>query len=67
MSYSDEKMLIRILLFKLFNKESTLELLLEHFEDIILKTFNIKEYSKFLESAISSGVKIYNDALYKLC
>jgi hypothetical protein len=61
-SYSDEDMLFRILLFKLFNKESTWELLLEYFEDITLKTFNIKEYSKVLESAISSGVKIYNDA-----
>ena len=55
-------MLFRILLFKLFNKESTWELLLNNFEDIALKTFNIKEYSKVLENAISNNVKIYNDA-----
>ena len=39
-SYSDEDMLFRILLFKLFNKESTWELLLNNFEDINLKNFN---------------------------
>ena len=55
-------MLFRILLFKLFNKESTWELLLNNFGDITLKTFNIKEYSKILEKAISNGIKIYNDA-----
>mgnify|MGYP001109335515 CR=1 FL=1 len=55
-------MLFRILLFKLFNKESTWELLLNNFEDITLKTFNVKDYSKVLENAISNGIKIYNDA-----
>ena len=60
--YSDEDMLFRILLFKLFNKESTWELLLNNFEDIALKTFNITEYSKVLENAISNNIKIYNDA-----
>ena len=60
--YSNDDMLFRILLFKLFNKESTWELLLYHFQDITLKTFNKEEYSKVLEEAISNGVKIYNDA-----
>ena len=60
--YSDEDMIFRILLFKLFNKESTWELLLDNFDDITLKTFNVKEYSKVLEDAISNGIKIYNDA-----
>ena len=60
--YSDEDMLFRILLFKLFNKESTWKLLLINFEDITLETFNVKDYSKVLENAISSGTKIYNDA-----
>ena len=55
-------MLFRILLFKLFNKRIYLELLLNNFGDITLKTFNIKEYSKILEKAISNGIKIYNDA-----
>ena len=60
--YSDKDMLFRIILFKLFNKESTWELLLKKFDDITLKTFNMKEYSKTLENAISNGEKIYNDA-----
>ena len=55
-------MLFRINLFKLFNKESTWELLLEKFEDITLKSFDINEYSNVLEKAISNGIKIYNDA-----
>ena len=60
--YSNEDMLFRILLFKLFNKESTWELLIENFNDITLSNFNIKEYSKVLENAISNNIKIYNDA-----
>ena len=60
--YSDEDMLLRIFLFKLFNKESTWELLLNNFEDITLKAFNVKDYSRVLENAISNGIKIYNDA-----
>lgn len=60
--YKDEDMLFRILLFKFFNKESTWELLLNHFEDITLETFDVKRYSEVLEDAISSGIKIYNDA-----
>ncbi len=60
--YSNEDMLFRILLFKLFNKESTWELLINNFEDVTLKTFNMEEYSKVLEEAILNGVKIYNDA-----
>ena len=60
--YSDSSMLFRIILFKLFNKESTWELLLNKFEDITLETFDTRKYSEILENAISSGVKIYNDA-----
>ena len=60
--YKDEDMLFRIILFKLFNKESTWELLLDKFNDITLKSFNQKEYSKVLEEAISNNIKIYNDA-----
>ena len=60
--YSNEDMLFRILLFKLFNKESTWELLINNFEDVTLKTFSMEEYSKVLEEDILNGVKIYNDA-----
>ncbi|MCI9084583.1 MAG: hypothetical protein HFH46_03070 [Bacilli bacterium] len=61
-TYSKESMLFRIILFKLFNKESTWELLIDNFNDITLDNFKPKEYSKVLENAISNGIKIYNDA-----
>lgn len=61
-NYNYEDMLFRIILFKLFNKESTWELLSKNFGDILLKDFNTMKYSIVLENAISNGTKIYNDA-----
>lgn len=61
-TYKDEDILFRIILFKLFNKESTWELLLKEFKDITLSTFDMKEYSKVLTNAINNNIKIYNDA-----
>lgn len=61
-TYKDEDMLFRIILFKLFNKESTWELLIKEFKDITLSTFDMKEYSKALTNAINNNIKIYNDA-----
>lgn len=60
--YSNEDMIFRILLFKLFNKESTWELLLDHFDDLTLSTFNRNAYSEVLNAAMEKGIKIYNDA-----
>lgn len=60
--YSNEDMIFRIVLFKLFNKESTWELLIDNFKEITLESYNQKEYSKVLEEAISKKIKIYNDA-----
>ena len=60
--YNYDDMIFRIVLFKLFNKESTWELLLKHYDDITLKTFNKDEYSKIFNEAISNGEAIYNDA-----
>ena len=65
-NYNYEDMLFRIILFKLFNKESTWELLSKNFGDILLKNFNTKKYSIVLENAISNGIKIYNDAYIKI-
>ena len=61
-NYSKECMLFRIILFKLFNKESTWELFINNFGDVTLDNFIQDEYSKVLEDAISNGIKIYNDA-----
>lgn len=60
--YTKETMLFRIILFKLFNKESTWELLLENFNDITLENFDKSKYSNVLKNALNKGVKIYNDA-----
>ncbi len=61
-NYSKADMIFRIILFKLFNKESTWELLEEKLGDITLDKFKVGVYSKILEEAISNGIKIYNDA-----
>lgn len=61
-TYSKEDMLFRILLFKLFNKESTWKLLEKELGEITLKTFLREKYSNVLERAMKQGVKIYNDA-----
>ena len=60
--YTDEDMIFRILLFKLFNKESTWELLIENLGDITLQNFSFERYASILEEAIKKGAAIYNDA-----
>lgn len=60
--YSSEDVIFRILLFKLFNKEVTWELLEQEIGDIGLATFDFNQYSNILETALRKGVAIYNDA-----
>ena len=60
--YTKEDMIFRILLFKIFNKESTWELLESKVGDITLKTFDKKKYSAILKDAIRKCIPIYNDA-----
>lgn len=60
--YSDRDMMFRILLFKLFNKESTWELLERTLGDITLDQFSIPTYSAILHQAMDQGIAIYNDA-----
>ena len=60
--YTDADMIFRIILFKLFNKESTWELLENEIGDITLSSFDFNKYSQILEKAINNGQKIYNDA-----
>ena len=61
-SYSKEDTIYRIILFKLFNLQSTWELLNKECGEIILKNFNQELYSKVLTNAINNKIKIYNDA-----
>ena len=60
--YSYGDMIFRIVLFKLFNKESTWELLVNSFSDITLDTFDFNKYSLVLKEAKDRGEVIYNDA-----
>lgn len=55
-------MLFRILLFKLFNKESTWELLMNTLGEITLRNFSFKRYSQILTEAFFKKKSIYNDA-----
>lgn len=57
--YSDSDMIFRIILFKIFNKESTWELLEDNFKDIKLSTFDFKKYCDVLSN---NNNPIYNDA-----
>ena len=60
--YSDEDMIFRIILFKLFNKESTWEYLEKEIGEILLSNFDFKKYSKILGKAKMDGIILYNDA-----
>ena len=60
--YEPKDIIFRIILFKLFNKETTWEMLEENFKDIKLSNFDVIKYSQVLENAINKGIKIYNDA-----
>ena len=60
--YSAQDTIFRIILFKLFNKESTWKILERETGEITLKTFNVEKYSKTLDNEISKGNAIYNDA-----
>lgn len=60
--YNKEDTVFRILLFKIFNKESTWELFINTFGDVTLENFSKEKYSKILDEAREKGEKIYNDA-----
>lgn len=64
--YSNEDMIFRIILFKIFNKELTWEILCDKLGDISLENFNFKNYCEILEEAKENGKKIYTDA-YMSC
>lgn len=61
-NYTDEDIIFRIVLFKIFNKVETWELLNEEIGNITLDTFDFKLYSDILGTAKEKGIVIYNDA-----
>lgn len=52
----------RTLIFKLFNKIETWELLEQNFGEVSLSTFNVDQYDYALGKAISAGISIYSGA-----
>ncbi len=65
-NYTKADMIFRIVLFKIFNKESTWELFLNKLGDVTLENFNFKKYCDILDEAKLNGQKIYTDA-YMSC
>lgn len=60
--WSDTDSVLRILLFKLFNKIETWELLESQFGEISSKTFDVDKYSFVLDAAMAAGGRIYSAA-----
>ncbi|HEY5393361.1 MAG TPA: nucleotide kinase domain-containing protein [Hanamia sp.] len=59
---SPKEILFRILLFKLFNKIETWELLTKEFGSLTFEDYNFNQYDKVLHQAIDSGRRIYSAA-----
>lgn len=57
-----EEVFFRTILFKLFNKIDTWELLKYYFSEVSYKNFSINEYSKILTEAMNAGERIYSGA-----
>jgi hypothetical protein len=62
LSKEPDEILFRILLFKLFNKIETWELLIANLGDLSWQTYSFKHYDKVLSNAIMSGRRIYSAA-----
>jgi hypothetical protein len=59
---SPKETFFRILLFKLFNKIDTWELLLSEFGTLTYEDYNFEAYDKLLHIAMAAGEKIYSAA-----
>jgi hypothetical protein len=65
-SYSVEDQLLRIVLFRLFSKPATWELLTSRLGDVRASDFDAKRYGSVLDSAFTRGTKLYTGA-FILC
>lgn len=61
-SQDPNEIFFRIILFKLFNKIETWELLNEKLTDISFESFNFQDYDAVLSTAMNEGKKIYSSA-----
>jgi hypothetical protein len=59
---SPKETLFRILLFKLFNKIETWELLLSEFETLTYEDYDFVAYNEILNTAMAAGERIYSAA-----
>lgn len=57
-----ENLVLRVLLFRFFNKPSTWDALESHFGQISTSTFDVDTFSEVLDSKISGGERIYSAA-----
>ncbi len=61
-SWNKQDLFFRIVLFKLFNKIETWQLLESVMEDVRWKTYRYAEYDRVLSNAMNSGKRIYSAA-----
>ena len=59
---SERDLFLRIILFKLFNKIETWELLEERFDSIRESTFNVNKFKSFLDREMNQGRTLYSSA-----
>lgn len=59
---SNDDVFLRIILFKLFNKIETWELLESKFGKITKETFSVKHFCRFLDEEMNSGRVLYSNA-----
>ncbi|WDZ99691.1 nucleotide kinase domain-containing protein [Mucilaginibacter sp. SJ] len=59
---SPKEVLFRILLFKLFNKIDTWELLTKHFGPLTFEDYNFQHFDRALNAVITGGQRIYSAA-----
>ncbi|MCW1912831.1 putative DNA base hypermodification protein [Luteolibacter sp. GHJ8] len=57
-----DEVFLRTILFKIFNKVETWELLVKAFGEVSLRTFTPQGYGKVLDSAMNEGKRIYSAA-----
>lgn len=60
--YSAEDTVFRILLFKIFNKIETWQLLRARFGELRIESFNAEAYDRVLAEALRSGARVYSAA-----
>jgi len=61
-SFDPPDIAFRILLFKLFNKIETWELLTARFGDLLTAAFDVNRFDRVLSQALNSGMRIYSAA-----